>query len=279
MKNETTQLTLFSKPSTNGRREVASHEGEKRPGYQKAKYVGWVPNDWNVVPFGECIASGPQNGLYKPADFYNDDLNDTPIVRIDSFGDGDEIKVPALRRIRADASEARRYALAPGDLVINRVNSLLMTTRTGDFLISRMQVVHGATGLTTAEFDGAHVSNSYLILVPRRENVIDTAFFAELSKLPRMFHLAYLSSYGVHIEKMTFNPRLYFKSIVTIPPTVAEQRRIVEVLNAAHAEIAALEAQRDALARQKKGLMQRLLTGEVRVTPDAEDHRTPEASN
>ncbi len=148
----------------------------------------------------------------------------------------------------------------------------LMVTRTGDFLISRMQVVHGATGLTTPEFDGAHVSNSYLILVPRKENIIDTAFFAELSKQPFMRHLAYLSSYGVHIEKMTFNPRLYFNSKISIPPTVEEQREIKKVLDAADAEIAALEAWRAALARQKKGLMQRLLTGEIRVRLEEGDN-------
>ena len=52
---------------------------------------------------------------------------------------------------------------------------------------------------------------------------------------------------------------------------IEEQRQIAAVLDAADAEIAALEARRDALAHQKKGLMQRLLSGEIRVVPDAED--------
>ena len=41
------------------------------------------------------------------------------------------------------------------------------------------------------------------------------------------------------------------------------------------AEVAALEARREALRRQKRGLMQRLLTGEVRVVPDREDSQNP----
>lgn len=141
----------------------------------------------------------------------------------------------------------------------------LNTLKEGDFVISRMQVVHGATAYVSEEFDGMHASDSYIILVPRDEDRIDTEFFAELSKLPYLYHIAYTSSYGVHIEKMTFNPEWYFESEVHIPPTVEEQRKIVLFLNTAKAEIEKLKQKRDALKRQKKGLMQRLLTGAVRT--------------
>jgi type I restriction enzyme S subunit len=46
---------------------------------------------------------------------------------------------------------------------------------------------------------------------------------------------------------------------------VEEQRKIVSFLNEVKSEINALEEKRDALQRQKKGLMQRLLTGAVRT--------------
>jgi type I restriction enzyme S subunit len=141
----------------------------------------------------------------------------------------------------------------------------LNTLKEGDFVISRMQVVHGATAYVSEEFDGMHASDSYIILVPRDEGRIDTEFFAALSKLPYLYHIAFTSSYGVHIEKMTFNPEWYFESEVHIPPTVEEQRKIVSFLNTAKAEIDKLKRRRDALKRQKKGLMQRLLTGAVRT--------------
>ncbi|MDD4174349.1 MAG: restriction endonuclease subunit S [Kiritimatiellae bacterium] len=56
-------------------------------------------------------------------------------------------------------------------------------------------------------------------------------------------------------------------------PPLPEQRAIAAVLSTADDEIRALEAKTAALERQKKGLMQKLLTGEVRVTQDAR-HRT-----
>jgi type I restriction enzyme, S subunit len=55
-------------------------------------------------------------------------------------------------------------------------------------------------------------------------------------------------------------------SLIRVPlPSVEEQRAIVEVLSLAEAEIAHLERQLGAHERQKRGLMQKLLTGEVRV--------------
>ncbi len=53
----------------------------------------------------------------------------------------------------------------------------LRVARTGDFLISKMQVVHGATGLTTPEFDEMKISGSYIALVARDPNVLLIEFF------------------------------------------------------------------------------------------------------
>lgn len=55
----------------------------------------------------------------------------------------------------------------------------------------------------------------------------------------------------------------FFKIKFTIP-SVDEQKAIAAVLETADEEIRLLEAGRDALSEQKKGLMQKLLTGEVR---------------
>jgi type I restriction enzyme S subunit len=62
--------------------------------------------------------------------------------------------------------------------------------------------------------------------------------------------------------------RLYFSKLrtwKTLLPSLAEQRRIAEVLNAIDREIDLLRRELEALKQQKKGLMQKLLTGEVRV--------------
>ena len=48
-------------------------------------------------------------------------------------------------------------------------------------------------------------------------------------------------------------------------PSLPEQRKIAAVLSACDREIELLHEKLDALKKQKKGLMQQLLTGKVRV--------------
>lgn len=52
-------------------------------------------------------------------------------------------------------------------------------------------------------------------------------------------------------------------------PTLAEQKAIAEVLRTAKSDLDALTTEIDALTRQKRGLMQKLLTGEWRVKVEA----------
>lgn len=134
-----------------------------------------------------------------------------------------------------------------------------------DFLISKMQVVHGALGLATKEFEGMKVSGSYISLVSKNEGELLIEYFNFLSQLPELYNKALLASHGVHIEKMTFNIRDYFKHSVLIPPTVQEQRRIVQTIEVLNQEIELLQAQLRQWQQQKKGLMQQLLTGQLRV--------------
>ncbi|MBD1396753.1 restriction endonuclease subunit S [Pontibacter sp. JH31] len=140
----------------------------------------------------------------------------------------------------------------------------LFTAKAGDFLISKMQILHGASGLTTEEFDGMKISGSYISVVAKNPEQLDMEFFSWLSKLPYFYHQTYIASCGVHIEKMTFDFKTFLKLSTHLPST-EEQRKIVNVLNASDKEIETLQQKLSALKQQKKGLMQKLLTGQVRV--------------
>lgn len=55
-------------------------------------------------------------------------------------------------------------------------------------------------------------------------------------------------------------------SLIQVPrPPNEEQRAIVDFLNTADSDIILLEKKLKALEKQKRGLMQKLLTGEIRV--------------
>lgn len=141
----------------------------------------------------------------------------------------------------------------------------LKTVTTDDFLISRMQVVHGAWGRVSADFDGFYVSDSYITLVPKPEVEVDVCFFDYLSQTPYLYRFAHVSSHGVHIEKMTFNLDLFLRNKIVIPPTKTEQQKIANVLGLIDQEISLLRRELETLKQQKQGLMQKLLTGQVRV--------------
>jgi len=141
----------------------------------------------------------------------------------------------------------------------------LFEVRSGDFLISKMQVVRGALGLVTNEFDGMKVSGSYVSLRPRKNAPIAVGYFDYLTHLPAMYHAVLLSCYGVHIEKMTFNLEWYLRTRIRVPPTMDEQHKIAGILDNCNRELQLLALMKSAFANQKKGLMQKLITGEVRV--------------
>jgi type I restriction enzyme S subunit len=74
-----------------------------------------------TATLGELISEGPQNGLYLPKDAYG---SGTPIVRIDDYQTDWIRPVGELRRVRATESQVSTWALQPGDLLVNRVNSM-----------------------------------------------------------------------------------------------------------------------------------------------------------
>ena len=140
--------------------------------------------------------------------------------------------------------------------------------RTGDFLISKRQIVHGACGIVPPELDGAVVSNEYAVL--NTDGEIDLRFLRHLSETRYFQQTCFHSSIGVHVEKMIFKTDHWLNWPFNIPP-LEQQRRISDILETAGRERVKLSKQVDALKREKTALMSQLLTGKRRVKlPDAE---------
>lgn len=81
-----------------------------------------IPSNWALFRLGNLFSISPQNGLYKPADQYNN--YSTRIIRIDSFYDGKITEVDNLKRLNVTDDELKTYQLNEHDLIINRVNSI-----------------------------------------------------------------------------------------------------------------------------------------------------------
>lgn len=129
----------------------------------------------------------------------------------------------------------------------------------GDIGYNTMRMWQGVSALSSLE---GIISPAYTICIPQKE--IYGPFAAHLFKFPPMVHLFFRYSQGLVSDTLNLKFDSFSEIKVTIPP-VEEQKKIASVLDTADQEIALLKKIIDQFKGQKSGLMQRLLTGQVRI--------------
>ena len=129
----------------------------------------------------------------------------------------------------------------------------------GDIVYNTMRMWQGRSGVSSLE---GIVSPAYTVCKPKPS--VDSDFVGYLFQLPSVVYLFRRYSQGLVSD--TWNLKFkHFAGIRVRIPKIEEQRCIAAVLQACDREIELLIQKRDALQRQKKGLMQQLLRGRVRV--------------
>lgn len=129
----------------------------------------------------------------------------------------------------------------------------------GDIGYNTMRMWQGVSALSSLE---GIVSPAYTVCTPTKD--IHGPFAAYLFKYPPVVHLFRRYSQGLVDDTLNLKFHHFAQIRVALPP-LDEQRRIAKVLSTADREIALLNRQLDLLKKQKRGLMAKLLTGEVRV--------------
>ena len=136
----------------------------------------------------------------------------------------------------------------------------------GDLVYDPMLLWDASIGFVDTVDEGV-ISPAYATF-HLNEKTADRSFFRHFFNGHYMRHQYKVISQGTNTRRRKAMAKDFLDVDARVPP-LDEQRQIAAVLNAAGAEIAAHEAERAALAAQKRGLMQRLLTGEVRVLPSS----------
>jgi len=121
---------------------------------------------------------------------------------------------------------------------------------------------HAIAKTTEAEV-GMIASHRFPMYKPKK-GVLDLDYLLYYFKTARGKHLLGLASPGGAGRNKTLGQGEFGKLKIPIP-SLAEQKRIVAVLSESDREIELLKQQIATLKEQKKGLMQKLLTGEIRV--------------
>lgn len=202
-------------------------------GYKKTSF-GIAPVEWTGTCLGDIYTERKEPG--------NETL---PLLMVSihsgvSDGEVDEDDLPKKVKRIEDKSQYKRAA-------------------TGDLVFNMMRAWQGAIGTVRTE---GMVSPAYIVAEPN--DMVDPLFMDYYMKTDRMVHTIHRQSYGV----TDFRLRLYWDSFApikcTLPP-VAEQQKIAAILTTQDKVIELKEKRLAEKQRQKKHLMQQLLTGKKRL--------------
>lgn len=146
-------------------------------------------------------------------------------------------------------------------------NKRLFEIKAGDLLFSNVFAWEGSVAVAKPEDDGRYGSHRYITCIVDKSRA-DTSYIFRYLITPAGIASLSLASPGGAGRNKTLG--LGALANITIPlPPLAEQQKISQILDGVDAKLQVLEAKRCAVKSIKRGLMQKLLTGEWRVRLDS----------
>jgi len=205
----------------------------------KQTLIGKIPKEWNVSKL-EYLASAIYYGVTAKAVEHDTGLRMLRTTDIKDYKvDWDSLP---YCEITSKVNDIKKYLLRKGDLIVARAGTV------------------GVSVLVDSDFDDV-VFGSYLIKVRPKENLV----------YPKFLHYYFQSmQYWKHISKAqgstlkNINLGILKSLLVPIPP-LEEQKHIVAILSTIDKWIELEKRRRGKFERLKRGLMELLLTGRVRV--------------
>jgi type I restriction enzyme S subunit len=154
-----------------------------------------------------------------------------------------------------------RGVLPKQDRLVGSENTKYYVRKTGQFIYSKLDFLNGAFGIVPENLDGY-------------ESTLDLPAFDVSPSADAKWLLYYVTRPEFYTQQLgaaaggrkarRVNPS-EFLAMKIHAPDLDEQQRIAAILDTADQQLTLLRAQRTALDQQKRGLMQRLLTGKIRV--------------
>lgn len=214
--------------------------GEVPRGYKKDNnYV--IPMNWNYTNLETIVVSSD----YGTSEATND-TDGIPVLRMGNLVDG-KISTTDLVYLNLTEEGKVRYRLNKGDILFNRTNSYDLVGKVALF-----------------DLDGDYTFASYLVRLVLNKNIADPAyvnFFMNLESSQR--RMRNFATKGV--QQVNVNPTILKKYFMIIVPSIQEQEQIKSIIQHWDCVIELKEKLLEQKKLQKKGLMERLLTGKVRM--------------
>ena len=215
----------------------------------KQTEIGRIPEEWGTIRLGDVatVKGGKRMPKGRP---FAPSVTPYPYIRVCDFKDG-SVDTSSLEYVLPeDREQICRYTISKKDIYISIAGTL------------------GIVGTVPPELDGAQLTENAarIIINDKRymnKDFVKIAMEAECCQA----QFGRLKGIGGGVPKLA----LFRIEQVRLPlPNQQEQQEIVDVLESIGAYHSTLRARLDAGHRLKLALMSVLLTGELRVTPDAE---------
>lgn len=241
-------------PGPDGRPESNPNYGQLRPPREQAPELyketelGWVPKEWEVanlqnyaMPGVSHLRTGPFGSALK-GEHWRDE--GTPVITIGSLGEGEFIESELLYIDDYDAKRLVDFKLKTGDVVFSRVADV------------------GRSVVVTEDQEG-WVMSSNLMRISLNRNEVRPNYLqyilASDTKIKKQIRCK-VNAGGREVANSDILNRILFAI-----PKVLEQILIIEKVESVDSRICLEKVIIEKLTRQKKGLMQDLLTGKVKV--------------
>lgn len=194
-----------------------------------------------------------------PADWSHVHLGDIAREVSHRNKNGDELPVLSCTKHRGLVRSEEYF----GKRVFAEDTSGYRVVRRGEFAYATNHIEEGSIGYQDL-CDTGLVSPIYTVF-KTKPGVLDRYLFRVL-KSPLLIHLYRIMTSSSVNRRGSLRYKEFAKIKIWLP-SKEEQTAIADLLDTCDAELTLLRRQRDALDLQKRGLMQRLLTGKIRVTP------------
>lgn len=135
-----------------------------------------------------------------------------------------------------------------------------------DLVFNPQNLRYGAIAVNSIEHD-VLLSPIYATLEIKDPTKYDIGYLGYLLTSKEMISFYDSIAEGTLVERMAVKPDVFLNQVFSIPD-IATQKKIANILNTFKKKIDLLKKNKAELEKQKQGLMQRLLTGKVRVKLD-----------
>lgn len=200
---------------------------------KKTKWFS-VPNHWKIVKIGK---------IAKEVGSFNNSGENIPVLSCTKY-DG---LVDSLTYFNKQ--------------VFSQDTSTYKVVAKGQFAYATNHIEEGSIGYQDV-YDKGLVSPMYTVFETNKD--VDDSYLYKVLKSVVYLHIFRANTSSSVDRRGSLRWKEFAKLPIPLPP-IEEQKQIAVILTTARQEIDLLKKQADAYRRQKRGLMQRLLTGDWRV--------------